>query len=148
MFFFFFLISCLSLFTVFIFYPLDYGGPPTMMTTSADHWPDSGCGDDDDQRLSNRITAINDGLLSVSSRSSTSSMTAGVSVPSSTSKTGVIEGVLHAVASMLAGVGLGTSLNKTFSTPSRYCVRLEWETDTAANRFDNSSRLKIFLRIL
>lgn len=125
----FFLISCLSLFTLIIFYRLDYGGPPTMMTTtSADYWPDSGCGDDDDQRPSNRTTAINDGLLSVSSRSSTSSMTAGVSVPSSTSKTGVIEGVLHAVASMLAGVGLGTSLGKTFSTPSRYCARLERET--------------------
>lgn len=140
----------MTLFTVFIFNRLDYGGPPTMMTTtSADYWPDSGCGDDDDQRPSIRNTAINDGLLSVSSRSSTSSMTAGVSVPSSTSKTGVIEGVLHAVASMLAGVGLGTGLGKTFSTPSRYCVQSERETvyTYCCLTFPYSSKLWIVLQI-
>lgn len=100
-----------------------------MTVTTADRWPDDdnddgGLGCHERSKSSNRSDGgcsyatnggcypTNDGLLSVSSRSSSSSMAATLPTNSKTTG-GAIEGVLRMVASMLAGVGLGKDIDRT-----------------------------------
>lgn len=100
------------------FSQLDYGGPSK---TSADWWKNSGRGDDiDSKKQFNGTVGVNNEMPNVSSKSSSSSM-GTATVTSLTNKTGLIEGVLHTVASMLAGIALGSGFSRTCAS-SRYYI--------------------------